>query len=287
MTSGKKRKKDEGICKLTKKHGTFVSSHLIPKALTKPEESGRPFVETWSGKRPKRTWSSWYDNQLVTAEGEAILAAIDGWAITELRKHKLVWSGWGPMQSLGNEHDPIGASGFGLRKVKAVDTKRLRLFFLSLLWRATATMHHGFSEIKLSPEQIDELGRMLVCSKSGPSSYYHIQLTQLSTLGTIQNLTPLSQVKTLRYFEEERPSRRVPYFRFYFDGLIAHIHPYPDIDATEAGPLVLGYHEDEVTVLTVSYEISFQRKNLANLMFDAVVDWPDEVRRLMLQKPNA
>jgi hypothetical protein len=284
MTSGKNRKKGEGICKLTKKHGTFVSSHLIPKALTKPEESGRPFVETWSGKRPKRTWSSWYDNQLVTAEGEAILSAIDGWAITELRKHKLVWSGWGPMQTLGNNHDLFGDSGFGLRSISGLDGKRLRLFFLSLLWRAAASTHHSFLEVRLLPEQIEKLGEMLLTGNSEPPSYFAVHLTQISTIGIVHNLSPLSQAKTLRYLEEERAERTVPFFRFYFDGLIAHVHHNSEGElATEAGPLVLGLQE-KLVVPTITFDESYQRKNLANLMLDAFADWPDEMKRLLLSE---
>lgn len=57
------RKGDWGICELTKKPGKFVQAHLIPKALTRPEFAGTSFVETSArGQRPKRAWSSWYDN---------------------------------------------------------------------------------------------------------------------------------------------------------------------------------------------------------------------------------
>jgi hypothetical protein len=271
-------KKSDGVCKLTGRHGTFVSAHLVPKALTRPEASGLPFVESSSGKRPTRKWSSWYDNQLVTVEGEAVLAALDSWAIVQLRKHKLVWSSWGPMQFLAEDHDRMGDTGFGVRKISGLDGKRLRLFYLSLLWRAAASTHHGFSEIKLAPEEVEKLGQMLLANDPEPSTYFPIQLTQISTLGTVQNLTPLAQTKTIPAFDGA-PARSVPFFRFYFEGLIAHIHPVPDDESYKLGSLVLG-QEDTLTVSTVTYEISFQRKNLANMMAEAHQSWPEIMKKL-------
>ena len=46
--------------------------------------------------RPVWRSNSWYDYNLVTAKGEKILSEIDDLAISELRKHKLIWSGFGP-----------------------------------------------------------------------------------------------------------------------------------------------------------------------------------------------
>lgn len=271
--------KVDGVCKLTKKRGKFVDAHLIPKALTRPEKKGLPFIQAGWGLPPSRRWSSWYDKQLVIAEGESILARHDNWAIPELRKHKLVWSGWGPMNSLGENHHPLDDSGIGVRSVKGIDGKKLRLFFLSLLWRAAATTRREFAEVALSKKTIERLRCMLIADDPGPSNFYPIQLTQLSTLGTIQNLTPIASSKIISGMDE-RPDRTVPFFRFYFDGLIAHIHQAEDdSDAPHLGPLVVGL-EDSIAISTVSYEISFQRINLEYFMEEAQAKWPDVLAKL-------
>jgi|SRR6202051_1447249 len=270
----------KGICKLTHKPGIFVSSHLIPKALTKPEKSGLPFVQNGYGKRPSRRWSSWYDERLVTREGEDILAALDDWAIAELRKHKLVWSGWGPMQALADGHDAIGETGFGVRSVRDIDGKRLRLFFLSLLWRAAATVRPEFSEITIPSEDIERLRLMVLSSDPEPPTFYQIQLTQISTLGIIHNLTPLAMTKTIPAYGES-PERTVAFFRFYFDGLVVHIHSdNTNQEITQQlGSLVVGL-DSSITVSTVTYEISFQRKNLDRLIAEAYVKWPALMTKL-------
>jgi hypothetical protein len=277
----KKNKSREGICGLTKRRGKFVNAHLIPKALTKPAIAGFPFVENWSGSRPTRKWSSWYDNKLVTAEGEAVLAALDNWAILELRKHKLVWSGWGPLQSLphGQDHDPIGDTGFGLRKVSGLDANRLRLFFLSLLWRAAASTHYGFAAIKLPPQELEKLGDMLLANDPGVPTYFSIHLIQISTLGPAQNLTPIAKTTTIPAFGDVQEHSR-PIFRFYFEGLVVYIHlDDAEYDSQKLGPLVLGL-EESIAIPTVTYEMSFQRKNLMNLMADAYMNWPDLMTKL-------
>jgi hypothetical protein len=277
----KKNKSRGGICSLTKRRGKFVNAHLIPKALTKPEIAGFPFVENRFGSRPTRKWSSWYDNKLVTAEGEAVLAALDNWAIPELRKHKLVWSGWGPLQSLphGPDHDPIGNTGFGLRKVSGLDANRLRLFFLSLLWRAAASTQHGFAEIRLPPQELEKLREMLLANDPGAPTLFSIHLIQISTLGPAHNLTPIAQTKLIPPFGDVQEHSR-PIFRFYFEGLVAHIHlDDAEYESHKLGPLVLGLDES-ITIPTVTYEMSFQRKNLANIMAEAHTNWPDLMAKL-------
>jgi hypothetical protein len=88
-----------GICKLTGVEGSFVKSHLLPNALTRQSIPGGPFIQGGDGEAPERRWTSWYDTALVTEEGEAVLSELDNWAIAQLRSHRLVWSGWGPMRA--------------------------------------------------------------------------------------------------------------------------------------------------------------------------------------------
>jgi hypothetical protein len=147
-----------GTCQLTGSRGPFVRAHIIPAALTKPEYAGAPLVQGSVEYRPVRRWTSWYDTQLVTQEGETILRDYDTWAIRELRKQKLVWSGWGKRSVLDEpEHRTIRSTPYGVRVIKGIDLPRLRGFFLSLLWRAAATKLPEFVEVVLSNEDLERL----------------------------------------------------------------------------------------------------------------------------------
>jgi len=265
-------KKRTGICKLTHASGVFVESHLIPKALTKPAQKGMPFLQLRLNRPPIRRWSSWYDPWLVTQTGEDILTEFDTWAITELRKHKLVWSSWGANHILGSLHRPITGTSWGIRKVDGIDPKKLRLFFLTLLWRAAATNLPEFSAVQLPLEDLEQLRQMICSRTTEPISFYPAQLTQLSTMGVIHNHAPIPETKKIPSLQPGIPDRELPIIRFYFDGLIAHIHCHSsDAGFTSGlGNLIVGA-EDSLIVSMQTYMDSYQgarlRAMVPNLLF--------------------
>ena len=127
------------ICKLTGTRGTFVRSHLLPRALTRPSRPGAPFIESGEGHRPTQRWDSWYDKELVTREGEDILEVADTRGIAEFRRLGLVWSGRAPTVA-GPVPDYFdGDSGVGTRILRNIDVHAIRMFILSLLWRCAAS----------------------------------------------------------------------------------------------------------------------------------------------------
>ena len=101
---------------MTGKTGRFVKSHLMLQALTRPAASGLSFIEGGIGRRAGRRWDNWYDAQLTTRGGEKILSDLDDWAIEQLGKHRLIWSGWKnsrspveqsdmlPLERVGHDH---------------------------------------------------------------------------------------------------------------------------------------------------------------------------------------
>lgn len=251
-----------GICKLTKVKGKYAKSHLIPHAFTKPEIAGQPLIQAGFGQPAVRRWSSWYDQKLVTAEGELILRDLDTWGISYLRRQKLVWSGWGPSRVLQGNRVILEETGWGIRSVDVDEPEKFRLFIYSLLWRAAASSMLEFSEISMPANDLERLRVVLLKNELPPIDFYPASLTQLSTLGIKHNLSPIAQVKTTPAIGSE-PERQIPIFRLYFDGLIVHIHRHANDDGytQSLGPQIVG-NEKVVTVSTISYEKSFQLENL-------------------------
>ncbi len=134
-----------------------------------------------------------------------------------------MWSGWGPTKTLTKDHTVLPETPYGVREIQGIDRKKLRLFFLSLLWRAAATGRNEFSDVVLSTDSLEKLRLMILHESVEPLSFYPAVLTQLSTFGVIHNHTPLAKTKVVPALAGE-PERRIPIFRFYFDGLIAHVH---------------------------------------------------------------
>jgi len=220
------------------------------------------------GRNPITRHSSWYDNQLVTDEGEKILSAIDDWAIKKLREHHLVWSGWGPRVALPDIRTPLG-SDWGVRVVEDEDWPKLRLFFLSLLWRAAASSRREFSDVRLSADDVERLRVMVLEGNVEPKLFYPVQLIQISTIGQINNQTPFIDKKKIPAVEGVT-EHEVPIVRFYFDGLVAHfdMRSEQEIKDSEAKSLYLG-SEHSLTIPTISYEASFQKQNLEAIMAEA------------------
>jgi hypothetical protein len=256
-----------GICKLTLQAGPLVDSHILPEALTRPSIRGNALYQYGNEGRPTRRWSSWYDSQLVTAEGEKYLAELDTWAISALREHKLVWSGWGDETSLGSQHRKL--NGFlGVREISGLDTRRLRSFFHSLLWRAAASERFEFQDIVVSDADLELLRQAITGSVDPPLSFYPTQLTQLSTKGVMHNQTPIQDVKYVPNLEvPSAPPYKLPTFRFYFDGLIAHMHRALPVaySAEKLGNLVVGSSSDLV-LSTVTFEDSLQACDMRDVL---------------------
>lgn len=260
-------RKFHGVCKLTGSIGPFINSHIIPEALTRPSVSGKPLIQHGRGSASVRRWTSWYDTQLVTAEGEKFLSEIDHWAIAELRRHRLVWSGWKGESSVGPHYKTI-FNHIGAREVGGIDTMRLRLFFHSLLWRAAASEMKEFAEIFVPAADLETLRQTILGKVVPPLDFYPIQLTQLSTRGVIHNQTPVTDIKFVPnpLLPHGQPIA-IPIFRFYLDGLIAHIHRATPsgYSSLALGNLVLGA-DSSILMPTVTYENSVQRQEVASVL---------------------
>ncbi len=189
---GGKQRVRFGFCQLTGELGQFVKSHIIPQALMLGVKDGEPLVQYGATSRPSRKWTSWYDAALVTRTGEDILADLDTWAISELRNQRLVWSGWGDDGALV-DHRPIN-NVFGVREV-SLDTEKLRLFFLSLLWRAGANRMLEFQEIDPPASHLEIIRAALLGRGMPEIDFYPVQVTQISTKGDVHNHAPIRATK--------------------------------------------------------------------------------------------
>jgi len=213
----------EGTCKLTGTHGCFVKSHLIPLALTRLSRTGEKYIETGIGLGTKSRANSWYDEFLVTREGEDILAAIDARGIEVLRRHKLVWTGWSTDEDIASLFADSEQRS-GTREVELVQSEHLQLFFLSLLWRAAASTRQEFVDITLPASILEDLRLRILQQTPGAFEDYPVQLFQLTTLGVKHNRAPLFESKLMPLAAGTSWGNKVDYVRFYFDGLTSHIH---------------------------------------------------------------
>lgn len=264
-----------GKCLLTGSTGTFVKSHLTPQAFTAPVIPGTYFVSAGNRTRPTRSFTSWYDQKIVTRKGEDLLASLDSYAITTLRKHKLVWSAWNGEPCIDPSLHKILYGTKGVRKILFEDADKIRLFFLSLLWRWAVSTLPVATEVDPPIAHRQLLRDMILASDAGDPGVFPVELVQLSTRGETQNMAPIATMKDIEDFESNT-KRTVPFYRFYFDGLVIHIGM--STAAKDVSGLVLGA-ETQLIVPTVSYEDSFQRSNLHRMKQEVNHEFPLEFQK--------
>src|SRR5262249_5053301 len=121
-----------------------------------------------------------------------------------------------------------------------------------------------FSAIKLDGNDLDRLRTMLLTGNAEPIEFYPVTLIQLSTRGFEHNFSASAEVKTNPAIEDV-PARTIPHFRFYFDGLVAHVHreTVGQLDDT-----IIGARET-LLVTTVPFEASYQFGKLMAAMKEA------------------
>ena len=266
-----------GNCALLGIEGKYAKSHIIPQALTAHSSKGERFIESGREARPVRRYTSWFDHQLVIAEGENILGKIDSDGIAELRKHKLIWSGWnGRDQLLPSDYAVPLAPGadLGVRLIEGVDAKKLRLFFLSVLWRSLKTSIKEFDFLPRAGVDLERIGKMIVGGDSGHFGYHPILLDQIGTLGFAHNQSPTYQSMDL---ELEGGVRTVEFYRLYMQGLVVHIYPEscPDLLETMAA-LFIGGHE-KLWVYARRFESTRQFVEAKQEIIDSAARWPGAV----------
>lgn len=262
-----------GKCLLTGATGTFAKSHLYPLAFTAPEIPGSYFIQAGEGTRPIRTFTSWYDKKILTHKGEKIISMIDDRGIKELRRLKLVWSGWDGQEKIPSD---VVINRFddqrGIRKIEDLDSSVLRVFFLSILWRWGQSSLAAAKDVKISDADLRIIGQMLLEGSPGDPDFFAMTLTQISTKGASHNLAPIK-------LEMEKNENEVyPFIRLYFDGLVVHVHT-SKVDVVKFGSMLLG-HAGELVLLAIDHDRSFQFENMGKMICEANQYYPDIMKKL-------
>ncbi|MGX5848317.1 hypothetical protein ACWGTO_14700 [Mesorhizobium sp. PL10] len=257
-----------------------MKSHLLPRAFVDKNLDKVARIELGErGKRPSLRYTGWYDEALVTADGEKILAKYDNDAAAILLKLGICWRAF-PINDKVEQFALGDGLGTKLLRVKGQNSESLRLFFLSLLWRAVFTEHKGFGEIRLDVLSRNKLTKIVRGDIKGDIADFPVALLLLTTKGQPQNQTPLrSTIQMRSMFNGAFPD--VPIFRFFLDGLVAHVgRKKLDRQLLDNwGPRVLGA-SDDLMLIGRPYEGSFQEMNLGFLEEELDRDWPVEAKKI-------
>lgn len=273
-----RREKQVGKCQLLGSEGPFARSHIIPRFVADKALGQAHRIEMGElGARPKLVFNSWSDPELCGKKGEERLRDIDTAASKVFRKHGLSWR-YFPL-TVASKSTSLGDSGIELIEISDVDTRTLRMFFLSVLWRCAASTRVQFSEIRLPAAQLEYL-RQIVAGETEPAdSDWPAVLILLTTKGEPQIHAPMAQEIDMRSLGFDLPS--VPIFRFFFDGLIVHMgrEPADDTLLDNWGGRVVGV-DSGLLLIGRPYENSSQEDNLYQLQYEMLREHPEDASRI-------
>ena len=150
------------ICKLTGNDGQPAKAHIIPESfylINRSEKGPLKLVTNTSGVYPKRSWTGIYDETIVTQEGEKRFLEWDDYAYRLLVEQI-------------NTAAELKHRGSVLAYIyDSFDYPKLKLFFLSVLWRAGVSSHPVFKRVKLGPHS-STLRNAILEANPGNSDFY-------------------------------------------------------------------------------------------------------------------
>lgn len=133
-------------CKLTGTEGKGVRAHIIPKsfyAIVPDETQPTRLVTNAKGRYSQKVPIGIYDDTIVTDEGERIFSEWDDYACDLLLTNRVNF------EELKYDERVVGF------QLADYDYAKLKLFFLSVLWRASASSQPFFQRVDLGPFESD------------------------------------------------------------------------------------------------------------------------------------
>jgi hypothetical protein len=240
------------LCKLCGEERELIAAHIIPRSFYEPLKDGSGPLRIGSNRRgfyPKRSPSGSYDTKLVCRNCEALFSPWDDYAQQLLLNPAVA-------------PEVLKADGHPIAYVhRTFDYHRLKLFFVSLVWRASASNREFFSLINLGPFE-ETAKQMILSNNPKDSDTFGIALAKFEhPLGRVM----LDPDRT-KYVD-------INYCRLYFAGYIACIkvdkRPAPailqDFQLAPGRPLVIILRDfktsKELTLLgKLARSIDAQRK---------------------------
>jgi len=193
------------ICKLTGKEGKPANAHIIPKSFyfIDPHDKPIKLVPSDEQEYPKRAPIGVYDSTIVTKEGEKYFQKYDDYAYTLLvhNFHNLV------------PHDDPASGIKMVYSLRSYNYHDLKLFFISMLWRAGASSHQVFSNVILGPHLNKLKEAILNDDPKSPHDY----AVCLAIFDDVKYATIMSPFK-FRFKDTQ-----ITTYKFYFGNFVAFI----------------------------------------------------------------
>jgi hypothetical protein len=189
-------------CKLCGENEKLIKAHIIPEGFFRPLRSGKTMPEIHSnikGVFPKRSPIGIYDNTILCEKCDKYLGVWDAYA------QKLL------IQNFSEELAVQKGKTKAAYKIDKYDYTQLKLFFLSILWRASISSQPFYSKVQIGPHE-NILKEMIADGEPGEPFDYAVSLAKFSDPGVTVMLDP-----------HKKRFDGINYCQFYITGFVLYI----------------------------------------------------------------
>lgn len=190
------------VCRLCDTEKPLIEAHVVPEGFFRVLRGGSGVPELHTNKPgvyPKRAPIGVYDKSILCRECDNVFSPWEQHAQEVL------------LHDFSNEAAIYDGSTKIGWKITRFDYRLLKLFFLSLLWRASVSTHEYYRRVSAGPFEA-ELRAMIANEDPGPPETFAVTLSRFDH-------------PAFRGMLDPHPERLdgVRYCRFYLSGFVAHI----------------------------------------------------------------
>ncbi len=189
-------------CHLCTADHKLIKAHIIPESFFRPLRSGKRVPELHSNievEYPKKSPVGIYDTSILCSKCDNFIGNWDNYAQQLLLK------------DFNEDLAVYDGSKKVAYKIDTFDYKKLKLFFLSVLWRASISSQPFYKRINLGPYECI-IREMILKETPGAEEYFSVVLAKFSDPNVTGILDP-----------HKDKFDGVNFYRFYMTGFVIYI----------------------------------------------------------------
>ncbi|CAO3427000.1 hypothetical protein [Azospirillum doebereinerae] len=222
-----------GKCMLTKEIGPMAKSHIIPLSFLQ-RATDAPFIEWRPGEKPRKSFAGWYDQGILNDNGEGIIAKLDDVAAKCFIENRFTYRGRRDEKNINFLNGNF--VGNQVYEIKNIDSNKLHLFAISMLWRAAVSSNPAFEAVRLSGSHLEDIRKRILSGNPGDFTDYP---TYFGVFCDHEELMKIAPFKPHNY----------PYYRFFMDGVVCYVSPTRRNKKSDLGLLLAGSEPDRIKVI--------------------------------------
>jgi hypothetical protein len=233
----------------------MAKSHIIPDAFMR-RAAPPPFMECDGISRSIKRPTGWYDPDILGKDGEACIAALDDAAAKCFIERGYTYRTRRNPDDIMMLRDNFIPNE--IYEVENVDTATLRLFALSLLWRAAVSKLDAMKLVRVKQINLQDIAERIL--RGDPGSYLQFPVY----FGVFCGAEELAKIAPFQPQDH-------PFVRFFLDGVVAYVCPRRTLlAAPRYGRLLVGKELDRFPMLCYASSGS-NHARLSEAIHDEVV----------------